>query len=162
MATVAGVLGCIWSCRLISILIILLPLLWIAQHCIRVAYCCWKKSKTSPSKKLCTAIQTPDFTLVVIILGVYKQWGWDVARSLETGTRRVAPQWFHLKENIDCTVSADSAGAARCVRPDWRFYYKRPWTLRTPKPPITGHYGGVSSIIWTLPRTCTHYSSIPN
>lgn len=46
MATVAGVLGCIRSCGLISVLIILLPLLWIAQHCVRIAYCCSERRET--------------------------------------------------------------------------------------------------------------------
>lgn len=42
-ATVAGVLGCVRSCWLISVLIILLPLLWITQHCICITYCCWER-----------------------------------------------------------------------------------------------------------------------
>lgn len=40
MATVAGLLGCVHRCGLISILIILLPLLWTAEYCISVAYRC--------------------------------------------------------------------------------------------------------------------------
>lgn len=42
-ATVALVLGCTGVRRLISVLIILLPLLRIAQDCIRIAYCCWER-----------------------------------------------------------------------------------------------------------------------
>lgn len=45
-ATVTGVLGCIRCCWLISVLIILLPLLGIAQHCICIAYCCWERRET--------------------------------------------------------------------------------------------------------------------
>ncbi len=46
VAAVAGVLGCIWSCSLISILIVLLPLLWITQHCVCITNCCWERMET--------------------------------------------------------------------------------------------------------------------
>lgn len=39
MATVTGVLRCVRGCRLISILVVLLPLLWVAQYCVSIAYC---------------------------------------------------------------------------------------------------------------------------
>lgn len=46
-AIAAGVFGRAESCRLISVLIVLLPLLGVAQHGVRVADCCGRWSGTS-------------------------------------------------------------------------------------------------------------------
>lgn len=42
----AGVFGCAESCRLVSVLIVLLPLLGVAQHGVRVADCCGRRLGT--------------------------------------------------------------------------------------------------------------------